>query len=40
MDVDPLLADMEDEEEENEEEEDLILIIEKEVETRYFRERN
>ena len=38
-DVDPLLADMEDEEEENEEE-DLILIIEKEVETRYFRERN
>ena len=39
-DVDPLLADMEDEEEENEEEEDLILIIEKEVETRYFRERN
>lgn len=39
MDVDPLLVDMEDEEEENEEE-DLILIIEKEVETRYFRERN
>lgn len=38
-DVDPLLVDMEDEEEENEEE-DLILIIEKEVETRYFRERN
>ena len=37
-DVDPLLVDMEDEEEENEE--DLILIIEKEVETRYFRERN
>ena len=40
IDVDPLLVDMEDEEEENEEEEDLILIIEKEVETRYFRERN
>ena len=39
-DVDPLLVDMEDEEEENDEEEDLILIIEKEVETRYFRERN
>lgn len=38
-DVDPLLIDMEDDEEENEEE-DLILIIEKEVETRYFRERN
>ena len=38
MDVDPLLTDMEDEEEN--EEEDLILIIEKEVETRYFRERN
>ena len=37
-DGDPLLVDMEDEEEENEE--DLILIIEKEVETRYFRERN
>lgn len=39
MDVDPLLVDMEDEEE-NDEEEDLIFIIEKEVETRYFRERN
>ena len=38
-DVDPLLVDMEDDEE-NEDEEDLILIIEKEVETRYFRERN
>ena len=40
IDVDPLLADIEDEEEENDEEEDLILIIEKEVETHYFRERN